>query len=47
LRAIAEELGIPLSCVGAIRAERGLVVRDEAGRPLPRLPSAFDHFANQ
>ncbi len=45
LRAVAEELGTPLACIGAIRAERGLVVRDEAGRPLARLPSAFDHFA--
>jgi thiamine-monophosphate kinase len=47
LRSVAEGLGIPLACVGAIRAGRGLVVRDEAGRPLPRLPSAFDHFASQ
>jgi len=47
LRAIASDLGIALACVGAIRAEQGLIVRDEAGRPLPRLPSAFDHFANQ
>jgi thiamine-monophosphate kinase len=46
LHAMAGELDIHLACVGAIRAESGLVVRDEAGLPLPRLPSAFDHFAN-
>lgn len=46
LHAIAAELGVALACVGAIHTEVGLVVRDEAGRPLPSLPSAFDHFAN-
>ena len=46
LQAMAGELGIPLACIGAIRAQGGLVVRDETGRPLARLPFAFDHFAN-
>jgi thiamine-monophosphate kinase len=46
LRAVAGELGVALSPVGEIRAERGLTVRDEAGRQLRALPSAFDHFAS-
>ncbi|MEO8740978.1 MAG: thiamine-phosphate kinase [Casimicrobiaceae bacterium] len=46
LRVIAEELGVPVSCVGSICAQRGLVVRDETGRPLPNMPTAFDHFAD-
>lgn len=43
--ALALVLGIPLTAIGAITAESGLMVRDEHGRPLASLPRAFDHFA--
>jgi thiamine-monophosphate kinase len=43
--ALAGELGLPLTRIGKITAARGLVVRDEAGAPLPRVPRGFDHFA--
>jgi len=42
---VAAATGVPLVRVGAIREERGLVLRDEAGVPLRELPQAFDHFA--
>ena len=45
LEAIAGELALPLSRIGAISAERGLRIRDEQGAPLSDLPHAFDHFA--
>jgi thiamine-monophosphate kinase len=41
---IAREVSVPLTRVGAIVAEAGLVVRDAHGRAL-ELPRAFDHFA--
>ena len=43
--ALALVLGVPLTAIGAVTAESGLVIRDEDGRPLPSLPRAFDHFA--
>jgi thiamine-monophosphate kinase len=43
--AIAESLALPLTAIGTITADTGLVVRDETGRPLPQVPRAFDHFA--
>jgi thiamine-monophosphate kinase len=43
--ALAAELGLELHRVGTIVAEPGLIVRDSSGRPLARLPQAYDHFA--
>lgn len=37
--------GVPVARIGRIVAEDGLVVNDERGEPLARLPRAFDHFA--
>jgi thiamine-monophosphate kinase len=42
--ALAHELSLALTRIGAITASPGLVVRDEAGAPMPALPRAFDHF---
>ena len=42
---IAADTALPLSRIGTIRERSGLVVRDEGGAPLSRLPRAFDHFA--
>jgi thiamine-monophosphate kinase len=44
IAALARDVGIPLTRIGAIRAQRGLVVRDEAGVAVD-LPRAYDHFA--
>jgi thiamine-monophosphate kinase len=44
LAAIAGDVGVALTRIGAIRAGSGLVVRDEAGAPLVALPGGFDHF---
>jgi thiamine-monophosphate kinase len=38
---------VAVTRIGRITAEAGLVVRDEDGRPLASLPSAFDHFAER
>jgi thiamine-monophosphate kinase len=43
--ALGIELGVALHRVGAIGGESGLIVHDLSGRPLPRLPRAYDHFA--
>jgi thiamine-monophosphate kinase len=43
--ALALALGVPLTAIGTVTGESGLVIRDEDGRPLPSLPRAFDHFA--
>jgi thiamine-monophosphate kinase len=42
---LARALRVPLTPIGAITAEPDLAVRDEAGRRLPSLPDAYDHFA--
>jgi thiamine-monophosphate kinase len=42
--AIARELNLPLSRIGAITSSPGLRVRDEQGTALASLPAAFDHF---
>jgi len=42
---LASALVLPLTRIGAITAERALVVRDENGAPLRALPRAYDHFA--
>ena len=34
-----------VAAIGVVTMERGLVVTDEHGAPLARLPRAFDHFA--
>jgi len=44
IAAIATEADVPLTRIGEITMERGLVVRDERGAPLRDLPRAFDHF---
>jgi thiamine-monophosphate kinase len=46
LAAIAAEIGLPLSRIGAIGVGRGLVIRDERNRAIAGLPHAFDHFAD-
>jgi thiamine-monophosphate kinase len=43
--ALAGELGLTLHRVGTIVAAPGLTIRDSSGRPLARLPRAYDHFA--
>jgi thiamine-monophosphate kinase len=44
LGAIAGELSLPLTRIGAITAAPGLHVRDEHGVEMTGLPRAFDHF---
>ncbi|HTP98983.1 MAG TPA: thiamine-phosphate kinase [Casimicrobiaceae bacterium] len=44
LAAIASEVQVAVTRIGAITAEPGLVVRDEGGATLTPLPRAFDHF---
>jgi thiamine-monophosphate kinase len=44
--ALARELDLKLTQIGAIGLGRGLVVTDERGHPLQSLPRAFDHFAD-
>jgi thiamine-monophosphate kinase len=45
VEALALALDLPLTPIGAIGVDAGLVVVDEQGRPLRALPHAFDHFA--
>ncbi|HEX8740347.1 MAG TPA: thiamine-phosphate kinase [Casimicrobiaceae bacterium] len=42
--ALALALALPLTPIGEMTAEAGLVVRDGHGHPLAALPHAFDHF---
>ena len=44
IAAIAAKLELPLTRIGTIATGSSLVVRDENGAPLARLPRAFDHF---
>jgi thiamine-monophosphate kinase len=44
LARIAAELDLPLTRLGEIRAEPGLVVLDESGRPLPIDAGGYRHF---
>jgi thiamine-monophosphate kinase len=46
LAAISDEIALPLSKIGAVGVSPGLVIRDERNRPIPDLPHAFDHFAD-
>jgi thiamine-monophosphate kinase len=45
LHALSAELGLALTPIGTITADRALVVRED-GVPLPELPRGFDHFAS-
>jgi thiamine-monophosphate kinase len=44
IAAVAAGTGLPLVRIGTITRDPALVVRDEAGTPLPALPRAYDHF---
>lgn len=44
LAPLARQLDLTLTRIGVIQAREGLVVHDEHGRPLEKLPAAFDHF---
>lgn len=41
---LASMRALPLTPIGVVTAEPGLVVRDEGGEALSPLPRAFDHF---
>jgi len=42
---IAAALALPLTRIGSIVDQAGLVIRDERGIALPAIPRAYDHFA--
>jgi len=44
IAALADTLALPLTPIGIVNAEPGLVVHDERGEALFPLPRAFDHF---
>jgi thiamine-monophosphate kinase len=44
--AIAAAIGVPLTRIGSMHKRPELVVRDERGGALARVPGAFDHFAS-
>lgn len=44
IAAIARDGSVPLTHIGHVTAGTGLVVRDERGVPLAKLPRSFDHF---
>ncbi|MBS0324934.1 MAG: thiamine-phosphate kinase [Proteobacteria bacterium] len=44
IEALALALRLPLTAIGEVTAEPGIVVRDERGDRLAALPHAFDHF---
>ena len=44
IAAIARDGDVPLARIGQVTAGTGLVVRDERGAPLAKLPRSFDHF---
>lgn len=41
---IAAQLGLPLTCIGKMVAERGCVVHDAAGEPIYLEAKGYDHF---
>jgi thiamine-monophosphate kinase len=43
---ISTQLSLPLTRIGSMTKQAGLVVMDERGVPLAALPHAFDHFAS-
>jgi len=46
VRIIGEELGLTMQRIGLIVAQSGLIVRNETGAPMTKLPPGFDHFAS-
>jgi len=40
----AREAGVPVSRIGAVQREPGLVVLDDSGTPMPLRTRGFDHF---
>ena len=44
LQPLARQIDLELTRIGTIEGRAGLVVHDEHGRPLEKLPAAFDHF---
>ena len=44
IAAIAASAALPLTRIGAITRDSGLVLRDETGAPLSAVPRAYDHF---
>lgn len=46
IAALSEQLSLPLTRVGRIRAGSGLQVLDEQGRVLPMVAGGFDHFSH-
>ena len=44
VRAIAERLGLPLTRIGKIVAQRGCIVQDAGGNPLNIETEGYDHF---
>ena len=44
IEALSRVLRLPLTEIGEVTAEPGIVAHDEHGRRLARLPHAFDHF---
>lgn len=44
IAALALALALPLTSIGEVTTQAGLVVRDGHGHPLAALPHAFDHF---
>ncbi len=44
LEAIGHTFGVALTCIGTVRSAPGLVVYDQAGTAISKLPSGFDHF---
>lgn len=44
LEAIGHTLGVALTRIGTIRSAPGLVVYDQVGTAISKLPSGFDHF---
>ena len=45
LEPLAQQLDLRLTRIGTIERRAGLVVHDEHGRALEKLPAAFDHFS--
>ncbi len=45
LLALAQQLALPLTCIGRITGAAGLAVLDGKGQPMPVAARGFDHFA--
>ena len=46
VRMIGDVLGLNMQRIGVIVAQPGLIVRNETGEPMTKLPHGFDHFAS-